>query len=97
MDFSLAFVVRHILAAPKMEEEDWRQTSIFQMLVQCGNQAHKLIVDSDSCMNVVLASMVESLKLPVESHPQPYKVAWINNMSIPSKLMLSCFSLLWCL
>ncbi|KAL6313103.1 hypothetical protein AAG906_018818 [Vitis piasezkii] len=34
--------------APKMEEEDWRQTSIFQMLVQCGNQAHKLIVDSDS-------------------------------------------------
>ncbi|KAL6313102.1 hypothetical protein AAG906_018817 [Vitis piasezkii] len=69
--------------APKMEEEDWRRTSIFQMLVQCGNQAQKLIIDSDSCMNVVLASMVERLKLPVEPHPQPYKVAWINNMSIP--------------
>ena len=48
VDISLASVVRHILAAPKVEEEDRRRTSIFQMLVRCGNQAQKLIVDSGS-------------------------------------------------
>ena len=34
-------------------------------------------------MNVVSASTTERLKLPIEPHPQPYKVAWTNNMSIP--------------
>ena len=95
MDISLASIVRCILAAPKVEEEDWRRTSIFQMLVRCGNQAQKLIVDSGSYMNVVSASMVECLKLPVEPHPQPYKVAWINNMSIP--LFCGVYSdFIWC-
>ena len=82
--------MRCILAAPKAEKEDWRQTSIFQMLVRCGNQVKKLIIDGGSCMNVVSSSMVECLKLPVEPlklpvepHPQPYKVAWIDNTSIP--------------
>ena len=34
-------------------------------------------------MNVVSASTIMRLKLLVEPHPQPYKAAWINNMSIP--------------
>ena len=33
-------------------------------------------------MNVVSSSTVERLKLPVEPHPQSYKVAWIDNTSI---------------
>ena len=33
-------------------------------------------------MNVVSTSTIERLKLPVGPHPQSYKVAWINNMSI---------------
>ena len=53
------------------------------MLGRCGDQAQKLIIDSGSCMNVVSASTIKRLKLPIEPHPQPYKVAWINNMSIP--------------
>ena len=28
-DTSLVSVVRHILASPKVDEEDWRRTSIF--------------------------------------------------------------------
>ena len=56
-DTSLISVVKRILAAPKVEEEDWRRTSIFQMLVHCGNQAKKLIIDGRSCMNVVSSSM----------------------------------------
>ncbi|KAF3965530.1 hypothetical protein CMV_010297 [Castanea mollissima] len=53
------------------------------MLVRCGNQAKKLIIDGRSCMNVVSSSTVERLKLPIEPHLQPYKVAWIDNTSIP--------------
>ncbi|KAF7135648.1 hypothetical protein RHSIM_Rhsim08G0121000 [Rhododendron simsii] len=83
VDNSLISVVRRILTAPKVEKEDWRRTSIFQMLVHCGNQARKLIIDGGSCMNVVSAATVEHLKLPVQPHPHPYKVAWIDNTSIP--------------
>ena len=86
-------MVRRILAVPKVEEEDWRRNSVFQMLVQCGNQAQKLIIDSGSCTNDVSASTTERLKLPIEPHPQSYKVAWINNMSIPvNKRSLVSFS-----
>ncbi|RVW30404.1 Retrovirus-related Pol polyprotein from transposon 17.6 [Vitis vinifera] len=73
VDISLTSVVRRILAAPKVEE-DWRRTSIFQMLVRCRNQAQKLIIDSGSYKNVVSASTVERLKFPVKPHPQPYKI-----------------------
>ncbi|KAG5531711.1 hypothetical protein RHGRI_026363 [Rhododendron griersonianum] len=45
VDNSLISVVRRILIAPKVEKEDWRRTSIFQMLVRYGNQARKLIID----------------------------------------------------
>ncbi|KAF7119541.1 hypothetical protein RHSIM_Rhsim13G0043600 [Rhododendron simsii] len=83
VDNSLIYVVRLILTAPKVEKEDWRRTSIFQMLVRCGNQARKLIIDGGSCMNVVSAATVERLKLLVQPHPHPYKVAWIDNTSIP--------------
>ncbi|KAG5535161.1 hypothetical protein RHGRI_023069 [Rhododendron griersonianum] len=65
VDNSLISVVRCILTAPKVEKEDWRRTSIFQMLVRCGNQARKLIIDGGSCMNVVSAATVERLKLPI--------------------------------
>ena len=93
LDGQLVFVARRIFAVPKVEEEDWRRNSIFQMLVRCGNQAQKLIIDSGSCMNVVSTSSIECLKLPVEPHPQPYKVAWINTMSIPvNKCCLVSFS-----
>ena len=52
------------------------------MLACCGNQAKKLIIDGGSCTNVVSSSTVEHLNLPVEPHPQPYKVVWIDNTSI---------------
>lgn len=83
VDTSLAMVVRPILAAPKIEKEDWRRTTIFQTLVTCGKELRKLVIDGGSCMNVVSASTVERLKLPTEPHPQPYHVAWINKTTIP--------------
>ena len=41
-----------------------------------------LISDGGSDINVVFETTVERLKLPMEPHPKPYKVAWINSTSI---------------
>lgn len=83
IDTSFAMVVRRILTAPKLETEDWRRTTIFQTLVTCGKELRKLVIDGGSCMNVVSASTVERLKLPIQPHPQPYHVARIDNTTIP--------------
>ncbi|KAL5715946.1 hypothetical protein ACHQM5_017696 [Ranunculus cassubicifolius] len=82
VDTPINSIVRCILTVPKVDDEDWKRTSIFQMLVRCGNQARKLIIDGGSCMNVVSTSTVERLKLPVQPHPHPYSVGWIDSTSL---------------
>ena len=74
-------VVGRILATPN-QDEDWKHTSIFQTMVRCGIEAWMLIIDGGSDINVVSETTVERLKLPMEPHPKPYKVAWINSTSI---------------
>ena len=80
-DTSLLSVVRRILVAPN-QEENWKCTSIFQTIVRRGTKAWMIIIDDGSDMNVVSEATVERLKLPMEPHPKPYKVAWINSTSI---------------
>ena len=74
-------VVGRILATPN-QDEDWKHTSKFQTMVRCGIEAWMLIIDGGSDINVVSETTVERLKLPMEPHPKPYKVAWINSTSI---------------
>ena len=81
-DTYLLSVVRHFLMAPKQAREDWKCTSIFQTTVCCGTGALMLIIAGGINMNVAVYATVERLKLPMESHPQPQKVAWINSTSI---------------
>ena len=80
-DTLLLLVVRHILAAPK-QEQDWKRTSIFQTIVRCGIEARMLIINGGNGMNVVFKATMERLKLPTKPHPKSYKVGWINNNSI---------------
>ena len=42
-----------------------------------------MIIDGGSAINVISQEAVEKLKLPTVKHPKPYKVAWVNNYSIP--------------
>lgn len=42
VDTSLAMVIRRILAAPKVERDDWRRSTIFQTIVTCGKQLPKM-------------------------------------------------------
>nr|DAD22643.1 TPA_asm: hypothetical protein HUJ06_024106 [Nelumbo nucifera] len=85
-DSNLVGVVRRILASSKEEKkEDWLRTAIFLTFVLSGNKLCKLIIDGGSSMNVVSVATVERLNLFTQPHPQPYKTAWLNKMTLQVK------------
>nr|CAD1817170.1 unnamed protein product [Ananas comosus var. bracteatus] len=74
-----SLVVRRVMtAAGKEEEEDWRRRSIFRTHVLCGGKVCDLVIDGGSMENVISKDAVEKLKLPIEKHPQPYKIRWLK-------------------
>ncbi|KAK8949701.1 hypothetical protein KSP39_PZI006045 [Platanthera zijinensis] len=75
-------VMRCILATPRPLDE-WKRTSIFSLIFKSGEKLCKLIVDSGSCVNVVSENAISRMSLTTEPHPTPYKVAWINKISVP--------------
>ncbi|PKA45837.1 hypothetical protein AXF42_Ash021358 [Apostasia shenzhenica] len=74
--------MRCIIATPKVDL-DWRRIVIFHMYFKCGNIHYKLIIDSSSCMNILITSVIVRMSLKAEAHPQPYKVAWVDETMIP--------------
>ena len=76
-----SFVVRPLLAVKG--EEDWRRTSIFQTRVSCQGRLCTTIIDGGSSLNISSQELVEKLNLPLERHPNPFRVSWVNDTSIP--------------
>jgi hypothetical protein len=44
-----------------------------------------VIIDNGSGMNIVSLDAVKKLKLSTEKHPNPYKVSWVDDTTIPMK------------
>ena len=42
-----------------------------------------MIIDESSSLNIVPQELVEKLNLKTERHPNPFRVAWVNDTSIP--------------
>jgi hypothetical protein len=65
------------------------------MAYQCPKKTklESLIIEGGSCMNVVLAFTVERLKILVKPHPQPYKVARIDNTHCSNSYKFGMFDL----
>ncbi|GAV81522.1 hypothetical protein CFOL_v3_24977 [Cephalotus follicularis] len=63
------------------KEDDWRCTNL-HIYIKIGNILNKVIIDGGSCMNVVSGGVVTLMNLKLEPHPQPYKVARVNNTSM---------------
>lgn len=40
------------------------------------------MIDGDSCNDVGSEEACKKLRMKIESHPSPYKVAWVNNMNL---------------
>jgi hypothetical protein len=100
-------VIRRILARQCKEdkaEDDWLRTNIFQTRVEHQGKVLNVIIDNGSGMNVASQEIVQKLKLPLEKHPQLYKLSWVDDTSIPVKSQcLVSFSLgmnykdaVWC-
>lgn len=43
------------------------------------NRILELVIDSGSYKNNISRSLVNTLKLPIEKHPEPYNIVWITN------------------
>ncbi|KAI4310483.1 hypothetical protein MLD38_035459 [Melastoma candidum] len=71
-------VVRKALSVTPAREENQRE-SIFHTRCTVEGKVCLVIVDSGSCTNAVSRTMVKKLKLPIEAHPQPYRLQWLNN------------------
>ena len=64
-------------------EEDWRRTSIFQTSISCQGRLCTIIIDGGSNLNIASQELVEKLNLKTDRHPNPFRVAWVNDTSIP--------------
>ncbi|XP_059431496.1 uncharacterized protein LOC132164998 [Corylus avellana] len=76
------------MAGQRKEEktdEDWLQTNIFHTRVEHDRRALNLIIDNGNGENMVSQEIVQKLKLPIEKHPKPYKISWVDDTSIPVK------------
>ena len=82
-------VVRFVLSTT-VDNDNWKRTSIFHTVIQSGDKKCKLVIDGGSSMNVV-SKDVKLLNLKVESHPNPFRVAWVNDhtLSVAQKCLVS--------
>lgn len=86
-----SLVLRRVMTAPKQEKEDWRWRSIFRTRVLCEGKVCNLILDGDSTENIISKEAVEKLKLPMEKHPNPYKISWFqkgNEVPVTSRCLV---------
>jgi len=74
-------IVDNTLSQPE-QPNDWRRTAIFQTCIKIENKSCKVIVDNDSCINVVASKLITTLGMKPVKHPNPYKVTWIDTTSI---------------
>ncbi len=68
-----ALVVQRSLKVTYVEDE-WLRSNIFHIRCTSYGKVCNVIIDGESCENVVVATMVEKLKLKTEDHPEPYKL-----------------------
>lgn len=60
------------------KDDDWRRSSVFHTYVTYEGKNFKVMIDGDSCVNIISKSTVEKMGLNVELHPQPYNVTWVD-------------------
>lgn len=80
-------ICRVLIGHKKVEVDDdcWLREKIFHIKVEHQGRALNLITDNGSGINVVSQEIVTKLKLPVDKHPNPYKLTWVEDTSIMMK------------
>ena len=78
------FVVRCALSQPK-EKDDWRQTTMFHIIIKIGVNSCKIIVDNESCINAVSFIIIAKFSLKAVPHAHSYGITWINSLALEVK------------
>ena len=86
-------VVRCVLSTT-VDNENWKRTSIFHIVIQSGDKKCKLVIDGGSSMNVVSMDVVKLLNFTLEPHPNPFRVAWVNDHTLLVTQMCLVFILM---
>ncbi|KAI5671436.1 hypothetical protein M9H77_11800 [Catharanthus roseus] len=91
------YLVRPLLTTHKDDEEgnDWKRNHIFQTQVRCNRQLCSMVVDFGSCSNAISENVVRKLGLETKPHPNPYKVAEVNNTSLKNLLFTITIHSFW--
>jgi len=80
-DFELVkwdlLVVQRVLNA-QVDINNEQRENIFHTQCQIRDKVCGMIIDNESCTNVVSTTLVEKLGLTTIPHPKPYSLRWLN-------------------
>jgi hypothetical protein len=71
-------VVRKMLLTPEVAEDSQRNR-LFRTRYTKNKSMFDLIIDSGSYENIIVKYTADQLKLPLEPHPEPYKIGLIKS------------------
>ena len=66
------FVTMRFLSINTVHNEEVQRSNIFHTKCQINKKVCLMIIDSESCTNVVSTLLIEKLGLPTTKHPHPY-------------------------
>ncbi|KAJ0454022.1 putative nucleotidyltransferase, Ribonuclease H [Helianthus annuus] len=85
-------VVRRTLSTTATPEETLQRESIFHTRCTISQKVCSVIIDGGSCTNVASQTLVSKLNLPIQPHPSPYVIHWLNQgkgIRISHRVLLS--------
>nr|GEV52978.1 reverse transcriptase domain-containing protein [Tanacetum cinerariifolium] len=74
-------VTCRLLNTAVLDQDDdttWLRTNIFRTQCKTKGKICTVIINGGSCENMVSTTMVEKLGLPIQNHPDPYKLTWLK-------------------
>ncbi|GJV85258.1 hypothetical protein Tco_1525156 [Tanacetum coccineum] len=72
---------RRLLSTILVDPEDdtkWFRNNIFHTECTKKGKVCMVIIDGESCENMVATTMVEKPGLPIQDHPEPYQLTWLK-------------------
>ncbi|CAM8940314.1 unnamed protein product [Rhodiola kirilowii] len=74
------------------DHSEWLRTNVFQSSCTIGGKVCTFTIDVGSCENVISEVAVSKLALTSESHPKPYKLAWLSkgtDITVTKRVLVS--------
>nr|GEU35812.1 hypothetical protein [Tanacetum cinerariifolium] len=70
--------VLNVILSDHGDDTTWLRNNILRTQCTSKGKVCMIIVDGESCENMVATVMVEKLSLPTQKHPDPYKLTWLK-------------------